>query len=233
MILKKHYIKGDLMVAKFWKDNAQIIVGVILLLHWAALVYDRITHQFVFNLFWVSNLALLLAAIGLVLRSNILQSGALVSVLFGHAVWAYDVIILALTGNAPLSYSSYFFELSLSGKLLTSHHLYLAPTLLIILWSQRKISKYGWIVASLLFVFATLSSFFILPEEYNLNCAHSPCAPALELLPFIAHLTHLSSAAYLIFVNIVVAIVGFALPNALLSWMFGRMKQRHTQYRMK
>ncbi|MBI2176487.1 hypothetical protein HYU40_04055 [Candidatus Woesearchaeota archaeon] len=193
------------------------IIGALLLLHWVALLIDRLTGKFLYNLLWMSHIGLLLAAVGFLRRNNLLLSAALISVFLGHGLWIYDFAMLMVTGASPLDYS-----IRPAGLLqvpLTSHHLYLAPLLLLALWRQRKISPKGWMVASAVFAFASTASFLFVSPEFNVNCIHSPCEELPRIFPFLQSL-ELNPLAYFLLANATMAAIGFFLPNLLLLRLF-------------
>ena len=216
-------------ILQYLKGNVFIIIGVLIMLHWVALVIDRITHNISYNLFWFSHLALVLAAAGFILRSNLLLTTSLISILLGHGLWVFDLLVLVITGNSPLNYSSYFFDLSFYRKILTAHHIYLIPLLLITLWKQKKISKYGWLLASILFAAASFLTVFFVPKEYNVNCAHFVCPALIEIFPFLGFLATLDAFNYLIAIIVIMSLFGFLLPNVLIYWLFKLRKQPAVQ----
>jgi len=204
----------------FTEKNIFIIIGIILIIHWILLVIARTRSDFLANLFWVSHLALLLAGIGFILKSNLLLTGSLISVVIVHGFWIYDFLVLLITGNSPLDYASYFPMLTIYGKFLTIHHIYLIPLLLVALWRQKKVSICGWLVASVLFAFSTIASFLFLSKEYNINCAHYICDIILKVLPFLGFLTNLNPIVYLLMLNLLTDIFVFLLFNVLLYYSF-------------
>ena len=204
----------------FTEKNVFIGIGIFLLIHWVLLVINRVMSHLVPNLFWLSHVVLLAAGIGFILRNNLVLSGSLISVILGHGLWVYDLIVLLATGSSPLNYASYVLEISFYGKFLAMHHVYLIPLLFIALWKQKKISKYGWGFSSALFAFITFSSYLFLPREHNVNCAHFICPVALEIFPFLGFLTKLHTIAYLLIMNIIIAILIFLVFNIILYYGF-------------
>ncbi|MCK4521703.1 MAG: hypothetical protein KAU20_03950 [Nanoarchaeota archaeon] len=202
------------------EKNIFICIGILLLIHWILLVIDRIIYNILPNLFWVSHLALIAAAVGFILRSNFLLSVSLILVLLIHGLWIYDYITLLITGNPPLNFVPYMVKLSIYRKILTTHHIYLIPLLFISLWKQKKISKYGWLFASALFAFSTFFSYFFLPRDYNINCAHFICPIIVDMLPFLGFLTSLHPIAYLFSLNIITDIVIFLSLNIIIYYIF-------------
>ena len=184
------------------KQNKFTYIGLFLLLHLILLIIDRINYNILFNLLWISHFALLIAAIGFFTRNNFILSGSLVSVLVVHGIWIIDYASLILTGNSLTGYTLYMLDLSLYRKLITFHHIYLIPLLLWALWKQRKISKYGWILAAALFAVLSLLTFIFTPIAYNVNCAHSICSEIKVIFPFTSFLDNLHPVAYLILLNI-------------------------------
>ena len=198
-----------------------IIIGVILLIHWIALVIHRITTGIFPNIFFISHLALLLAAIGFFYRNNLLLSGSLIAVLIGHALWVIDLLKYIITGTSYWQYSAYFFELTWYAKLLTLHHVYLIPLLIFALWKQKKFNINGWLVASLLYVSSSLISLLFLPRAYNINCAHFACPVAIEIFPFLETFSGLGSFTYFIVANLFMAVFAFLIPSLVIWWGIG------------
>lgn len=195
------------------------IIGFILTINWILLVIDRIQYGITYNLFWISHLALLLAIIGFFLGSDLLLSGALISILVVHGFWIIDFIGMVLTGSSPFGYTSYIMLLTPYRRLITAHHLYLLPLLVITVWKRKKINPRGWVVASALFLIAT-SMALAYPVAYNLNCAHFACPTAIKIVPLLGILTKTYHLAYFIFLNLIVSVFVFFIPNIILSKMF-------------
>ena len=204
------------------KQKYFIYIGILLFVHWILLVNDRIINNIPLNLFWISHFVLLISSIAFILRNNLLLTGSLISIFVMHGLWIIDFISLLVIGNSPSSYTQYVTRLGPERIFLTFHHIYLIPLLLWSLWKKKKISKYGWTFASLFFAFLSLISFLFFPKEYNINCAHSICAPILKVFPF---LPNINSIIYLIFLNIFMAIFIFYLPNKFLVFLFQRLKK--------
>lgn len=189
----------------------QRLIGRVLLLHWILLAVQRISSGNGANLLWMSHLGLLVAALGFLSGNDLLITAALLMVLIGHAAWLVDFALMLARGSA-WGISSYFFELSALGKLLTIHHLYLLPLMFALV---RKIHPHGWLIASAAFAVATLAVFVLLPGE-NVNCAARPCGSLVETIPLLAHLPR--GGLYLVLLNAATDLLAFALPNLALLW---------------
>lgn len=205
------------------EKNIFIFIGIFIVIHWILLVIDRITYNILPNLFWMSHLALLLAAIGFISRNNLLLTASLISIFVIHGVWIYDLVVTLTTNLTPFDFTPYILKLPFYRKILSSHHIYLIPLLLVALWRQKKLSKYGWLLASGIFAFATFFSYFFLPRSFNINCAHYACDIALKILPF-NFLTKLSPMPYLIVLNIITAIMIFLLTNIIIYYIFRKIQ---------
>jgi len=205
-----------------WEEG----IGYFLLLHWIVLLFDRAVHDQLYNMFWVSHLALLLVVIGFLAGSTLILTGALISVVIVHGLWIYDLIALMFTGVAPLNYVTYVQTLPLFRKVLTIHHIYLLPLLFAWLWDKRFDAK-GWLVATGLFLFSTLISFIALPYEYNINCAHEICPLSLQLFPFLSFAATYGPIGRLIVTNLSMA-AGFLLINVALL-QFTKISKKKTR----
>lgn len=204
------------------QKNIFIYIGLLLLLHWILLVINRINYNILFNLLWICHFTLLIAASGFIKRNNFILSGSLVSVLVFQVSWIIDFISLSLTGNSLFGFTSYLPDYSLYGKLLTFHHIYLSPLLLWALWKQKKISKYGWILAASIFALLSLITFIFVPTDYNVNCVHSICDVVKNIIPPISYLDNLSPVSHLILLNIIVDVIVFFLVNMIFYYIFKR-----------
>lgn len=192
------------------------VVGFILLAHFVMLVMDRVTKGYAHNLFWISHLALLIAAIGFIYSSDLLTSGALVLVLIVHAFWIGDFIALVVNTISPLDYTSYWLDLTLYEKFLTIHHLYLLPLLLGWTVMQRKIHKKAWVVAGIVYASAVLFSLLFLPAYANINCAHEICQVAFNIFPMFEFLSYYPSGIQAIILVLIMG-AGFFVVNNFLS----------------
>ena len=206
------------------KNKYFIYIGIILLIHWILLVTDRIKYEIPLNLLWISHLALLTSAIGFILRSNLILTASLISIFIMHGLWIIDFVFLLL-GNSPSTYTEYVLRLTPERRILTFHHIYLIPLLFWALLKQRKINKHGWIIASIFFLILSTMSFYFLPREYNINCAHFVCIPITKILPSFAISNTLNQFIYLILLNLFMALFIFYLPYKVIYYIFKKFNK--------
>lgn len=202
------------------KQRYFIYIGIFVLVHWFLLVYDRIINNIPLNLFWISHFVLLIAAIGFILRNNFILTGSLILILIMHGLWILDFVFLLVLGNSPSSYTQYVYRLTPFRKLLTFHHIYLIPLIIWALWKQKKISKHGWVFASIFFAIFSLMSFLFIRREYNINCAHFLCKPLEIVFPFLSIINNFHPILYLVLLNVFMTFFIFYLPNKLLYIVF-------------
>jgi hypothetical protein len=150
---------------------------------------------------------------GLLLRSALLVSTALTSILLLHALWLLDAALGLATGTFPLRATGYLADAPVWIWLATAHHFYLGPLLLLLVLRARSYTMAALPAAMLLFAVLTLVSRWALPAVSNVN-------HAFTLLPTWRHplghsISRLPAAAYLVALNAVAAGL-FFLPAAVL-----------------
>ncbi len=148
------------------------------------------------DLFWISHLGTLIGGIGAILMNRLLVSVALICLFVHHGFWMADTFTWFITGSFPFGTTSYLKDAEFWTWLKTSNHFFTVPALLVISYFLKGISKYAWIWCGALFSVLTAASYFFLPPEANVNCAHG-LWPGMENI-FLGVLANLNSWLYLV-----------------------------------
>lgn len=131
----------------------------------------KLTQDEIVHLAWLSNVALLIAGVGLVSRSALLVAMALVSAGMLHLLWLVDCVGWLLAGWMPVGAAEYLREADGWGWAATSYHLYMLPVLGAIAWRERVYHRWAMPAAMSLSLGLTLLSRWFLPEAANINFA--------------------------------------------------------------
>lgn len=138
------------------------------------------------QVWWMSNVALVMGGTGLLLRSPILTMTALAGVFVPHVLWVTDCVSGFALGVHPLGVTMYLHDADALVWFKTLHHFYLVPMLM---WAVLKDRRYpSALVPTVLGMFAILAivSRLLLPATSNVNSAFAflPGVPSPSLTWF-------------------------------------------------
>lgn len=203
-----------------------LVIGAIMLVHFGAMVCFKWSRGVEGELLWFSHAGLLLGAIALLMRSTRLASLAFVLVAGFHMLWFADACLGLTTGRFPVGGTRYLLDADAATLALTSHHLYLAPTLVAFL--VKRHAFHAWSIPASVALMLTLSaaSRLTLPESMNINYAHAvfPASPA----PVFVWFNALPTPGYLGMHTLFCMFV-FLIPGAIIMKMLIPARRRVTR----
>ena len=201
-------------------------IGCLLLANFVIVCAIKIGYGIAGDIWWMSHVGLLLAAVGFLRRSALLICTALISVLALHSLWLVDYVVWLLTGHFVLGVTKYLDGAEFGVWVATAHHFYLAPLLLITLCHCRRCPRASFPVAVALFVSLSLISRSLLAPANNVNFAFRvDTGLDLALLDWV---NRLPGSAYLVALNAAVA-AGFLLPVYIGLRCLCAERRRHAQ----
>jgi hypothetical protein len=182
-------------------------IGLALLINYLIAVLAKLAADKGPELFWMSHVGLLMAALGLIARRRWLVGAALTGVAVIHLMWITDAAVGLTTGSFPLRMADYLPKGDLKMWLGTAHHFYLVPLLAVLIIRDGHFPWRSLPVASLIFFVLTLISRYALSEQDNVNCAYLiRSGPSLGL---ITRLNGLKDLPYLLALNAGVTLLLF------------------------
>lgn len=193
-------------------------LGAACLLQFALLCFTKIHQNALCEVMWLSHVSLLIAGVALLLRRPGLLAIALINILGVHTVWLLDAAGLALTGRAPLGITAWLADADLLSWASTTHHLFLAPMLIVLVYRTRP---WHWSLplgSVGVFAILTVASRSFLPVANNINWAFG-LLKALDH-PAILTVNSLPGPLFLPALNIFTLVTMF-LPAALLVRVWG------------
>jgi hypothetical protein len=199
----------------FTNFDARRFIGVALLLHFVAIAVIKFQSGTAAELWWMSHIALLMAGVGLLIRSTLLWTAALTKIGMLHVLWMFDFGVWWTTGWFPLGACGYVVEGGIATWIATLHHFYLLPLLIVLFAKQRQYSLEAPLTATAVFVYLTIVSRALLPPGANVNFAFQVTSATRN--PVSMWVNSLPDAAYLPALN-AVAVCFFFLPVAALLW---------------
>ncbi len=188
-------------------------VGVILAAHFAFACSVKMHSGTPWQLLWFCHVSLALAAVGFLVKSNLLKATALTNVLVVHSLWSVDFVAGYTFGTFPFSFSEYVRGTDLTNWLVSIHHLYLLPLLLWSFWQERRYPYEAWLISATLFVLVMLASRSLVSPVENINYAYY--VPDSVRLIGLSSLNELHGDIYLLGLHAVANVAAF-LPAAVL-----------------
>lgn len=188
-------------------------IGGLLLLQFAAVCLIKCARGIGEDIGWLSHVALLMTAVGLVFRRRLLVSAAFVCVLVPHTVWLADFAGWLLTGTFPMQIAGYLADGDIWTWLATLHHFYLLPLLLMLFVRDRWFPQEAFPLSVAVFVYLSLVSRIALPPGSNVNYAFSVELGVAN--PLALWMNDLPEYAYLLALNGMMTALAF-LPAAVL-----------------
>ena len=159
---------------------AELRLGWLLFGQLAVVCVVKLSRDIGSDLAWISHVALLLAAIGLTVRSPLMLTTALTCVLVPHAMWLLDFAGWMAIGTFPLGVCGYLADADVWTWSATLHHFYLMPLLLFCFARERRVPPTTLPLAVAIFVSLGLLGRTVLSPARNVNYAWS-------LLPTVDH----------------------------------------------
>jgi hypothetical protein len=194
-------------------------LGLVLLAHFAFVCGFKLGRGLSAEIWWVSHIALLMAALGLMLRHTVLWTAALTNVCMLHILWLFDLVCWLLRGWFPLGICGYLAQGDVATWLATLHHIYLLPLLLCLFWQERRYPAAALPTSIAVFLYLTLFSRGLLPPGENINFAFR--VTSVTRNPISVWMNQLPDEAYLPALNLITT-VAFFLPVAMLLWRCSR-----------
>lgn len=196
------------------------VLGGALLGHYIFVVGLKLSRGRPEDLLWMSHVALLLAALGLLTRRPRLLSTALTCVLLLHTMWLVDAAVGLTAGLFPLGIATYLADADALTWIGTLHHFYLVPLLIVLVVRCRCFEPAVLAAASALFAVLSILSRCLTPPSVNVNSAFG--LPRWDL-PVFDLVSGLPAVPYLLALNAIVTGVFFFPAAALLLRRAGRM----------
>ena len=145
--------------------------GAVLLVQYVLMVAIKIATGLTQEIAWMSHVALLMAAVGLLLRIELLIAAAFVATGVLHTLWLGDCAAWMAAGRFPLGVTNYLAHADVWVWLSTLHHFYLLPVLL---WATRRLDRWpgeALLLAVALQLVLTIASHAFLDRHLNVNYA--------------------------------------------------------------
>lgn len=199
------------------------LLGSLLLVSWLFIFFHHVFWSYWGYLLWLSNIVLLFSGIALLMRNNFFISGSFLAVFLMHLLWIIDFLVLLFINSAPLGFTAYLRDLATWDVFMTSHHFFLLPVLGFALYRQKVFYKKAWLLAGLLFLLASFSSFFLTGSNYNINCSHGSCGVLEDSFGLIQDLYDFNSFLYLIFINLGMTFLNYYPLNMLFLFISKRL----------
>ncbi len=146
-------------------------LGWLCLGHFALQALIKLGQEQPEQILWISHVGLLVAGLGLVLRSRLLIATALIQLFMLHTLWLIDVAVWQSFGIFPLGAVVYLNGADTWTWIGTSYHFYCVPALAIIVWRWRIHERAALLVAVTLSLALIVLSRAIVPPEANVNWA--------------------------------------------------------------
>ena len=179
--------------------KAHCWLGAVLLGHFAVVCAIKAATGATGQIVWLSHFGLLIAGVGLIVRSPMLIAVAFVDVLVLHGIWLVDCICGLAGGTHPLGVTSYLNHADIWDWIATAHHFYLAPLLIVLIHRQRSFPVEALPAAVAVYLILTVISRGVLSPADNINYAWG--VPVAEYLPLIAWGNQRDGSFYLVGLN--------------------------------
>ena len=152
------------MLRRLAKIDDLTLLGLIALVVWLLLADLWMLRGRLDQLLWVSDMSMILTAVGFLLRSRLLITAQFIGILAYHLAWQLDLAVYAIIGETPLEVTSYMVGVGLSPlekALSLFQHIYLIPATA---WGVIRLgaAQRGWI-------FQTLQTWTVLAAAYLLT----------------------------------------------------------------
>ena len=128
-------------------------------------------QQLLPEIWWMSHVGLLIAAIGLLIQRDLWVTTALTGIAVLHAIWVADCLAWMVTDQSPLGATAYLHGAGVWTWLATSHHFFLAPLLATVIARCRRWPAETLPAAIALFLLLTVVSRAALLPAFNINYA--------------------------------------------------------------
>lgn len=192
---------ADLRISR----TTQRALGAFLLLHFVVVCAVKVFSARAGEIFWMSHIGLLLAAVGLLAGRSLLVAVALVDILVLHGLWLADCLTWCFTGVFPLGITRYLAQANAWTWIATAHHFYLVPLLLAVVRRRAVRTPEALLGAVAVYFALTVLSRALTSPELNVNFSFG--VPVAQAVPLIAWGNTLPGAIYLPLLNAFVAFV--------------------------
>jgi hypothetical protein len=126
------------------------------------------------DMLWFCNTVLLLFSIALFAKNKSLIGSVVISSVVIETIWTLDILSFLLTKHLFLGVASYFPDLPLFKKIITSYHILLLVVPILCLVEIKKIAKFSWLISSAYSLFI-LDLSLAFAAKTNINCAAAAC----------------------------------------------------------
>lgn len=147
-------------------------LGWLCLGHFALQALIKLGQEQPEQILWISHVGLLVAGLGLVLRSRLLIATALIQLFMLHTLWLIDMAVWQSSGMFPLGAVVYLNDADLWTWIGTSYHFYCVPALVITAWRWKIHERAALLVAITLSLALIVLSRAVVPPEANVNWAY-------------------------------------------------------------
>ena len=159
------------MVRRLARIDDLTIIGLITLVAWILLADLWILRGRPSQLLWLSDIAMILTAVGFLFRSRLVITAQFVGIFAYHIAWQFDLAAYAVIGRTPLDAASYMVGVGLSPlekALSLFQHIYLIPATawgIIRLGAARK----GWVLQTLQTGAVIAVTYIVTNPAHNVN----------------------------------------------------------------
>ena len=198
-------------------------IGLFLLADFLMVCTVKVEQDIAGDIWWMSHVCLLGAAMGFLRRSILLICTALICVFVPHLLWLVDCVVWLSTGRFLLGVTDYLDGAEPGVWVATAHHFYLVPLLLITVLCRRRCPRASFPAAVALFLSLSLVSRGFMAPANNVNFAFRVDTGLDWVL--LGWVNRLPGPAYLLVLNAFVS-AGFFLP-IYLGLRYLCMKRNH------
>ena len=122
---------------------------------------------------WFCSTLVLVFAVGLFFRNNLLISSTLVSSFILEGLWTIDIISYLFTRKLVLGITTYLYDIGTLRLILTFYHVLLFAVPIIVILKIKRISTYAWLFSSVHLLILQVITF--IATDTNVNCVHYTC----------------------------------------------------------
>jgi hypothetical protein len=163
---------------------------------------------------WFCNHAMIVVGLAVLNKNKFWLTAMLNWAVIPVSLWMIDFLSKLLFGMYLFRITEYMFVEGWWRHLLGFQHLFTVPLMLYTLYLLGKPVKNAWLGTTLHGSILWIIAYFFITPDYNVNCAHETCVPAI--IP--------GFAAYP-YVWPFIAIVMFIVTNWFLVWVFRRVRR--------
>jgi hypothetical protein len=150
-----------------------LYVSILLFSFWMTdFIYKLVIQEAPTRILWWSSSGLLLTAIGLLFKNNLLISGMFCALLVTEGLWTVSFILNFFQFQDPILIAQYAFGTYFPtlGYLITLFHLFILPALFMGLFRVKKVHTYGWVAAFLFALVISYSAMLFPDPKEDVNC---------------------------------------------------------------